>query len=276
MTLNSLLLTHCSLLIEKGIIFLLIFTPLAFGSVLQWSVAVLEITAFALFFLLLLKKTLEPEPNPTPIPTPDYPLKWLSILFICLTGVILFQTIPLPESLLNIISPNSLATYRNFGNDAAGAFHPVSINPYLTRQGLFKLLAYAAVFFVVVNHYKTKAQVHTLVKAILYMACFLVAFAALQSMTWNGRIFWLFPVDESVRSGRGIWGPYINHNHFAGYMEMAIPLGMGLLLYWALTNSLSSRPWTKPTIFLKGSESSPSPPGPRRLFLTSSRIHLNK
>jgi O-antigen ligase len=215
--------------IEKGVIFLLIFTPLAFGTVDQWSVAVLEIIAFSLFFLLLLKKTLEPSPAPTP----RHPLAWLSILFICLTGVILFQIIPLPDFLLKIISPTALATYRNFGNDAAGAFHPVSINPYLTRQELFKLLAYAAVFFVVVNHYKTKAQVNTLVKAILYMACFLVAFAVLQTMTWNGRVFWLFPVDESLRAGRGIWGPYINRNHFAGYMEMAIPLGMGLLLYWA-------------------------------------------
>ena len=222
-------------LIERGIIFLLIFTPLAFGSVPQWSVAVMEIVAFALFFLLLLHKTLEPEPATDAKPDHDarHPLKWLSILFICLTGVILLQVIPLPDFMLNIISPNSLATYRDFGNDAAGAFHPISINPYLTRQGLFKLFAYAAVFFVVVNHYKTKAQVHTLVKAILYMAGFLVAFAALQSMTWNGRIFWLFPVDERMRSGSGIWGPYINRNHFAGYMEMAIPLGMGLLLYWA-------------------------------------------
>jgi hypothetical protein len=54
--------------IERGVIFLLIFTPLAFGSVPQWSVAVLEITAFALFFLLLLKKTLDPEPDPDPDP----------------------------------------------------------------------------------------------------------------------------------------------------------------------------------------------------------------
>ncbi|OHE24436.1 MAG: hypothetical protein A2Z43_03645 [Syntrophobacterales bacterium RBG_19FT_COMBO_59_10] len=215
--------------LEKGLISLLIFTPLAFGTVQQWSVAIMEIIAFSLFFLLLLKKTLEPSPASDS----RHPLTSLSILFICLTGIILFQMLPLPEALLQIISPSALATYRNFGNYAAGAFHPVSIAPYATRQELFKLFAYAAVFFVVVNHYTTKAQVNTLVKAILYMACFLVAFAVLQTITWNGRIFWLYPVDESLRSGWGIWGPYINRNHFAGYMEMAIPLGMGLLIYRA-------------------------------------------
>ncbi|MFO7667338.1 MAG: O-antigen ligase family protein [Desulfobacterales bacterium] len=215
--------------IEKGVIFLLIFTPLAFGTVQQWSVAVLEITAFSLFFLLLLKKVFELSR----VSDSRHPLKCLSILFICLAGIILFQMLPLPEALLQIISPTALATHRNFGNHATGAFHTVSINPYATRQELFKLLAYAAVFVVVVSHYKTKAQVDALVKAILYMACFLVVFAVLQTVTWNGRIFWIYPVDETLRSGRGIWGPYINRNHFAGYMEMAIPLGMGLLLYWA-------------------------------------------
>jgi hypothetical protein len=41
--------------IEKGILFLLIFTPLAFGTVQQWSIAVMEIMAFIIFGAWLLK-----------------------------------------------------------------------------------------------------------------------------------------------------------------------------------------------------------------------------
>jgi O-antigen ligase len=52
-------------------------------------------------------------------------------------------------------------------------------------------------------------------------------------MTWNERIFWIYPVTGSLKSGSGIWASYINRNHFAGYLGMAIPLGMGLLLYMA-------------------------------------------
>ena len=157
----------------------------------------------------------------------------LFILFVAMITLVLFQMVPLPEALLKIISPSSLATYRDFGSYPAGTFHPVSLNPYATRQELFRVLAYAAVFFVIVSHYGTKKQVNSLVRTILYMGCFLVVFAVVQKMTWNGRIFWIYPLDEALRSATKIWGAYINRNHFAGYMGMAIPLGLGLLLYSA-------------------------------------------
>jgi hypothetical protein len=159
-----------------------------------------------------------------------YPSSALCLLFFLLC---LFQLLPLPEALLKAISPSSLATYQDFSNGPADAFHPVSLNPDATRQALFRLLCYAAVFFVIVSHYRTKDQVYSLVKTILFMGCFLVVFAIVQKMTCNGRIFWIYPVDESLRNGHRIWGPYISYDNFAGYMEMAIPLGMGLLLYRA-------------------------------------------
>ena len=139
--------------------------------------------------------------------------------------------LPLPEALLKAISPSSLATYRDFGNSPGGALHPISLNPDASRQELFRLLAYAAIFFVIVSHYRTKDQVKSLVKMILIISCFLVVFAIIQKMTWNGRIFWLYPLDEDLRNGHTIWVSYINRDHFAGYMEMVIPLAMGLLLY---------------------------------------------
>jgi len=230
-------------IIEKGIIFLLIFTPLAFGTVQPWSIAVMEITAFSLFFLFLLKSDSKlffrpngflktpNSPAPRRLRTSRGPLPLLLILFSLLMVLSLIQMLPLPQGLLNLISPSSLSTYKKFGDFASGSFHPISLNPYGTRQELFKWLAYGAVFFVVVNHFQTRAQVLPLVKTILIMACFLVVFALIQKITWNGRIFWIYPIDETLRSGSGIWGTYINRNHFAGYLEMAIPLGLGLLLY---------------------------------------------
>jgi len=37
--------------------------------------------------------------------------------------------------------------------------------------------------------------------------------------TDEGRVFWIYPADEALKSGKGIWGPYINRNHFAGYLR---------------------------------------------------------
>ncbi|MDZ4164453.1 MAG: O-antigen ligase family protein [Smithellaceae bacterium] len=226
-------------IIEKGILFLLIFTPLAFGTVQQWSVSVMEITAFSIFFLYLIKKTLETSADKFGDITQFHqklvlcPQIYQIILFALLVIFILLQMLPLPESLLRVISPAALATYRDFGNYPPGTYHPVSLNPLATRQALFLFLSYAAVFFVIVSHYRTKAQVASLVKTILFMGFFLVIFAVLQKATWNGRIYWIYPVDEILKSGVRIWGPYISYNNFAGYMAMAIPLGMGLLIHAA-------------------------------------------
>ena len=240
-------------IIEKGIIFLLIFTPLAFGGVQQWAVAVMEIVAFSIFFLYLMKKIIEISTSPNrhsgenasqnrhsgesrnPVFFPDRPrfLTTLFILFGAMIALVLFQMIPLPVGLLKAISPATLSTYTAFGNYPAGAFHPITLNPWATRQELFRVLAYAAIFFVIISHYRTQEQVNSLVRTILYMGCFLVVFAVIQKITWNGRAFWIYPVAESLKNGARIWGPYISYDNFAGYMEMAIPLGMGLLLYTA-------------------------------------------
>jgi O-antigen ligase len=203
----------------------------------------MEIVTFSIFFLYLIKKIIEMSIPPdrhsgesrNPVFFLDRPrgLTTLFILFAAMIALVLFQMIPLPEGLLKLISPASLYTYNTFGNAPTGTFHPVTVHPWATRQELFKVLAYAAIFFVIVSHYRTKEQVRTLVKTILWMGCFLVLFTIVQKITWNGRIFWIYPVDEVLKSGSRIWGSYINRDHFAGYMEMAIPLGMGLLLYSA-------------------------------------------
>lgn len=221
-------------LIEKGIISLLIFTPLAFGTVQPWSIALMEIMAFTIYFLHLLNITLQSRPSSALRPPSSAFNRHLpSVLCLLLFLLVLFQMAPLPEALLKALSPSTLAIYRDFANAPAGSLHPLSLNPDATCQELIRLLSYAAIFFVIIGHYRTKDQVKSLVKTILFMGAFLVVFAIIQKISWNGRVFWLFPVDEAVRSASRIWGPFINRDHFAGYLEMVIPLGMGLLLYRA-------------------------------------------
>lgn len=62
-----------------------------------------------------------------------------------------------------------------------------------------------------------------------YRAVLLAAFAALatvgllQAVTWNGRILWVREID-----GGRPFGPYVNGDHFAGAMELAVPWFAGL------------------------------------------------
>jgi O-antigen ligase len=45
-------------------------------------------------------------------------------------------------------------------------------------------------------------------------------FAVLHSLSSNGKLYWL----RTPRFGGWIYGPYVNHNHYAGLMEMIIPI----------------------------------------------------
>lgn len=211
-------------IIERGVLFLLIFTPLAIGTVQQWSIAVMEIAAFVILSAWLLKSFLKPGPSASDFLRPD---KWLflfPVIFILLT---ICQTIPLPYHWIAAISPNTALHYTTFIDDPAGAFHTLSICPDATFSEILKLLSYMAVFFVIINHYDTESGINGIFRNIVYMGCFLAVFAVAQKMTWNGNLFWFYP----VREGLTPFGPYINRNHFAGYMEMATLAGMGLYMH---------------------------------------------
>src|SRR5206468_401819 len=42
--------------------------------------------------------------------------------------------------------------------------------------------------------------------------------------TWQGRFYWL------RATGYSVFGPFVNHNHFAGYMAMLVPVPLALIL----------------------------------------------
>ena len=54
----------------------------------------------------------------------------------------------------------------------------------------------------------------------------LAFFALVQDLSSNGRIYWL----RLPRSGGWIYGPYVNHNHYAGLMEMLFPIPLAMCL----------------------------------------------
>jgi O-antigen ligase len=52
----------------------------------------------------------------------------------------------------------------------------------------------------------------------------LAAFALIQGISSNGKLYWL----RQPRMGGWIYGPYVNHNHYAGLMEMLVPIPLVL------------------------------------------------
>jgi O-antigen ligase len=54
----------------------------------------------------------------------------------------------------------------------------------------------------------------------------IAAFALLQGIAPNGKLFWV----RQPSMGGAIYGPYVNHNHYAGLMEMLVPILLVLSL----------------------------------------------
>jgi O-antigen ligase len=50
------------------------------------------------------------------------------------------------------------------------------------------------------------------------------AFAILQGLAPNGKLYWIWASEQ----GGAIYGPYVNHNHYAGLMEMLTPFPLVL------------------------------------------------
>lgn len=61
------------------------------------------------------------------------------------------------------------------------------------------------------------------------LACYGFAFAALslvQGIAPNGKLYWI----REPKWGGWIYGPYVNHNHYAGLMELLIPIPLVISL----------------------------------------------
>ncbi len=59
----------------------------------------------------------------------------------------------------------------------------------------------------------------------------MAVFALIQSMDANGRIYWY----RTPRFGGWVYGPYVNHNHYAGLMELLVPIPLVLSLFHYVT-----------------------------------------
>lgn len=214
--------------VEYGVTFLLIFAPLAIGGVEDWASSIIEITSFALIAACLLKRALTGFSLGSFTPH----LKALLVLSMLLLLIPVVQLIPLPLSVVSALSPRTVKMYSTF-MDKGGAFPALlSLYPDATYGELLKLLSYIGVFFVIIAEYRTKEKIWRCMRVIVYLGAFIAVFAVVQKILWNGRLYWIYPIRSGVWSSTDyIWGPYINHNHFAGYMEMAIPLGFGLIIH---------------------------------------------
>jgi len=106
-------------------------------------------------------------------------------------------------------------------------FAHLTLDPIATRESLLKLVTDLIFFFLAGQLLAAGAQkvLRAFGLAAVVYAFSLALFGILQFFSSNGLIFW-----SVAAPGAGIFGPYVNRNHYAGLMEMLIPLAAGYVL----------------------------------------------
>lgn len=93
---------------------------------------------------------------------------------------------------------------------------------YDTRMELQLLLADILVLFLAAQVFRTLEDWRSFIWFVMSFGFFVSLFGILQHLTFNGKLYWF----REMRFGGIPFGPYVNRNHFAGFVELVIPISL--------------------------------------------------
>lgn len=206
--------------IEGLLIALLAFMPLAFGAVEAWSEQVVTMTVAAMALLLAVKLLLDTGSR--------FVWSWTYLPIGLFVLLVLLQLVPLPADVVAAISPQTAALKADLLGDLpeAGTQSALTLTfyPHASLHQLRLVLAAAAVFIVVVNVYRTPAQVQRLLTAVACIGGAVALIALGQNLSGTEAIYGMFP---AAHLGAG---PFANYSHFSQFMNLSIGACLGLVL----------------------------------------------
>jgi O-antigen ligase len=185
----------------------IILSALAYGTVHYWALAVFFLGSVLMLILWLadgwILGTLRISRNVLQLP----------LLGMILLGLV--QLLPLRSS--DSVGVSSLPFVKS-----------LSLDPYSTRLILVQVVALLIYFAASLVFIDTPKRLRLIVRTITIFGFLLAIFGLTQSFT-TSKVYWIRELPQSQP-----FGPFINRHHFAGYMELALALPLGLLFSGAL------------------------------------------
>jgi O-antigen ligase len=121
-----------------------------------------------------------------------------------------------------------------FGIGLAQLFLHATPYPFLSRVELLKLAAYLLIFFLATQVFRERRDLTDLAW-FLILLCFSVSLLGiLQHFTSDAKIYGL----RTLSGGGDPFGPFVNRNHFAGFVELTLPTGLALLIFRGLRRDI--------------------------------------
>jgi O-antigen ligase len=93
---------------------------------------------------------------------------------------------------------------------------------YDTRMELNLLIADCIVLFLAAQVFRASNEWRTFVWFVMVFGFVVSIFGILQQLTFNGKLYWF----REMRYGGIPFGPYVNRNHFAAFVELVFPVAL--------------------------------------------------
>src|SRR5712692_2732886 len=101
-----------------------------------------------------------------------------------------------------------------------------TVYAYVSTVELLLWAACLLLVFLANESIRTDTQIHSFQWFLLTLGFFVSLFGIVTHLIPNGNLYWLRP----LRWGGSPLGPFVNHNHFAGFVVLIVPLGLALIL----------------------------------------------
>lgn len=139
---------------------------------------------------------------------------------------IVMQIVPLPMAWVETLNPQAVALLREqdlrFSIDSPAA-HALSIGPSRTALGLAFFSCFGLLLLGTARALN-RERARVLARAIVVIGVLVAAAGIVQRATFNGKIYGFWePLQASSP-----FGPFVNRNHFAGWMLMGLSASLGL------------------------------------------------
>jgi len=209
-------------MIDKGIIAFLILSPLPAASVNEWSVLIIELAAALMAAAYIL---LEPKPQVSPRMAPA--LRRMASIAAGFFGFVVFQVLPLPAAAVRLLSPGTYAFRKLYDPDFARLkFMSLSVAPARTFQSGLEILAYFIIGFLVIRTVTRGSQIRRIMFVLVGSGVFQALYGLYELSTSQPRILFY----RKAFNLESVTGTFVNRSHLSGYLEMIVPLAVGLLI----------------------------------------------
>ncbi len=205
---------------------LLLWMPLPFGSNVAWASSLMQAGVFLVAGLWLVQYYRGKVSLSQP-----FLRAWPVTACLLATLVwIIVQALPLPAGVLGLLSPQAFEIHRS-----THSYPSLSLDVYATRQAALQTLAYLLFFCLTLLLVNNELRIRRMALAIILGGVFQAAYGSLMMLSGLGYGFFIH-----TQSGVAT-GTFINRNHLAGYLEMCLAVGIGLML--SELSSTSSAGW---------------------------------